>query len=497
VATGTADASSNDRAAGLTAFAVILAALLLALRLVAASRSGLFFDEAYYWQWSTNLMPGYFDHPPAIAYFIRLGTLLFGDTTLGIRFMPALSAPLNALALWAIALKLTGDRRLAAWAAILASVSGAALLAIAALPDEPMVLFWLWAAFALVAVYRGGSPAWWVFAGAMIGLAADAKYTAALLALGLFAWTLWEPSLRRYYRTAWPWLGLLTMLAIMSPVIAWNTARGWPSLLMQSMRDGLEVSGLESLLSYLGQTALLTSPPILLLGVIGLLRRSQRPLLLLGIVPTVLFLGVFAFSDEVTVNSILPIAYWCALPASLAMTNVAWWKRGLAILAVLLGATLATTCYVLFSLPPGAVSDRLDLARTYRGWSEAARAVEAARIDNGAAYIVADRYYYPGYLKLALGVDAPAFHLASPQYDTEYSRWRRWDGFPSARPEDAAATAIFIGSERAAQLYYGSVTPLAAVSRPNGADKPPQLNLLLVADPKPETAPLFNNWQMP
>lgn len=486
----------TDRAVGLTAFAVILAAFLFALRLVAAGRSGLFFDEAYYWQWSTNPMAGYFDHPPGIAWFIGLGTLVFGDTSLGVRFGSALAAPLSALAVWAILLRLTGERGAAAWGAIFASLSGAAFLALTALPDGPMVLFWLWAVFGIVAVYRGGHPAWWVFAGLMMGLAGDTKYTAAMLALGLFLWTLWEPSLRRQYRTAWPWLGLLALFAVMAPTLAWNAARGWPSLLLQTTRDGLSVTVTESLLSYAGLAVLMASPATFVLGLIGAIRGPLRPLQVLGALPIVAFLTLFALSDELTVNSLWPIAYWWALIAGLAMGRRNWWSRALAVVTLLVGL-LIPFVYALFALPPGTVTGRLDLAGTYRGWPEAARAIEAVREAQGAAYIVADRYFYPGYLKMTLGRDAAVFHLASPGYESDYSKWRRWDGFPSATPAMAAETAIFVGDEATAALYYGSVTPLPPVARPNGSTKPPELHLSLVADPRAETAPLFNDWRAP
>ena len=42
-------------------------------------------DETYYWEWSRHLAGGYFDHPPAIAVLIRLGTLLLGNGPLGVR----------------------------------------------------------------------------------------------------------------------------------------------------------------------------------------------------------------------------------------------------------------------------------------------------------------------------------------------------------------------------------------------------------------------------
>jgi len=64
-----------------------LAALagLAALRLIAGALLPLSADEAYYWLWSRHLAAGYFDHPPAIAYVIRAGTLLFGSVPFGVR----------------------------------------------------------------------------------------------------------------------------------------------------------------------------------------------------------------------------------------------------------------------------------------------------------------------------------------------------------------------------------------------------------------------------
>ena len=48
-------------------------------------------DEAYYWLWSRRLAASYYDHPPMVAYLIRLGTGLFGDTILGVRSMAVLA----------------------------------------------------------------------------------------------------------------------------------------------------------------------------------------------------------------------------------------------------------------------------------------------------------------------------------------------------------------------------------------------------------------------
>ena len=44
-----------------------------------------FDDELYYWCWSRDLQLSYYDHPPMVAYLIRLSTELFDNTVLAIR----------------------------------------------------------------------------------------------------------------------------------------------------------------------------------------------------------------------------------------------------------------------------------------------------------------------------------------------------------------------------------------------------------------------------
>ena len=73
------------QAATLAMLAVI--ATMVALRCLVARHVDLETDEAYYWLWSRHLAISYYDHPPLIAYLIRLGTALFGDTVFGVRSM--------------------------------------------------------------------------------------------------------------------------------------------------------------------------------------------------------------------------------------------------------------------------------------------------------------------------------------------------------------------------------------------------------------------------
>src|SRR3982074_469541 len=95
----------------------------VALRLVAAAWTPLTFDEAYYWTWSKHLAFGYYDHPPGVAYVIRSGTLMAGDTELGVRLGSILLALPMSWAVYRTVTILFGGQRVAATAAILLNVT--------------------------------------------------------------------------------------------------------------------------------------------------------------------------------------------------------------------------------------------------------------------------------------------------------------------------------------------------------------------------------------
>src|SRR5271166_3393679 len=79
-----------------------LAAVIAALTLIRLSLTAvvpLAPDEAYYWVWSRALAPGYLDHPPMVALWIRAGSALAGDTALGIRLLAPFAVALASLLL--------------------------------------------------------------------------------------------------------------------------------------------------------------------------------------------------------------------------------------------------------------------------------------------------------------------------------------------------------------------------------------------------------------
>src|SRR3954470_16115219 len=94
--------------------AMLVVSVAALVRLVFAGIIPLFPDETYYWEWSRHLAAGYFDHPPAIAILIRLGTTLLapfglGATPLAVRLAPALAGIGGTIAMAATARRVGGD----------------------------------------------------------------------------------------------------------------------------------------------------------------------------------------------------------------------------------------------------------------------------------------------------------------------------------------------------------------------------------------------------
>ncbi|MGH6753234.1 MAG: glycosyltransferase family 39 protein, partial [Bradyrhizobium sp.] len=76
------DNSSKPHDAGRRRWLAVVAliAAMTAMRLIYAGVMELRTDEAYYWTWSKESQLAFLDHPPGIAWLIRFGTLIFGDT---------------------------------------------------------------------------------------------------------------------------------------------------------------------------------------------------------------------------------------------------------------------------------------------------------------------------------------------------------------------------------------------------------------------------------
>jgi 4-amino-4-deoxy-L-arabinose transferase-like glycosyltransferase len=288
---------------------------LLLCRAVMAALVPLTADEAYYWLWSKHLDAGYLDHPPAIAWLIRLGTLLFGDTPIGVRIAGVLLSGLATMFVWESARTLLKSEARAFTAALLFNLTlMVTALMLAATPDMPSLVTSAGLLFCLVRLQDSGNAKWWLWAGLAAGLSLLSKYSALFEIAGVFLWLIISPRQRpgadapkkkMWLTTPWPWAGAILALLIFAPNLYWQTSHNWETFIFQGNRVvGHQLTG-RFLLEFLGAQLGLASPFIFILGVVGLARaRPQSDLFLPAMLvwPGLIYFLIHALHDRVQGN---------------------------------------------------------------------------------------------------------------------------------------------------------------------------------------------------
>src|ERR1700754_1393132 len=227
-----------DRAARrwlLTAVMVIVA--MTALRIAWAHLIELRTDEAYYWTWSKEHVLSYLDHPPMIAWFIRIGTAIFGDTNFGVRFAGIAAMLVMQLLLADIVRRVTHDWRAIVFALLMpeAALYYGLLMAKVA-PDTALIPFAVAMIWSLVRLAESGDLRWWLAAGMFGGLSLLSKFTGILLLPAVLAFMLVPDWRRRWLLSPYPWLAALLAFALFLPVLIWNAGHDWASFKFQFAR---------------------------------------------------------------------------------------------------------------------------------------------------------------------------------------------------------------------------------------------------------------------
>ena len=98
-------------------------------------------DETYYWLWSKKLALSYFDHPPMVAYLIKM-TTLFGDSHMEVRLAAPILMSASAYILYKLAHRVF-DEKVAIYSLYI-FLSGIVVQGGYSLitPDIPLIFFW-------------------------------------------------------------------------------------------------------------------------------------------------------------------------------------------------------------------------------------------------------------------------------------------------------------------------------------------------------------------
>jgi len=425
-----------------------------AVRLVIGAVVPLFPDEAYYWDWSRNLAPGYFDHPPAIAFAVWLGTAVFGDTAFGVRVVPILLTTGAGVAIIRTARALGGDgaARLAAVCFTVMPIAAAG--AVLATPDAPLLFALAWCEYAVIralgmpeAVWMDPAPGtddrtrWWMIAGLAAGLAMASKFTGVLFPVSVATAFIMHGKLQNRFGERGPYLAVVIAAAVLGPVLWWNAQHDWIAFRFQ-LNHGLgaprggALGALNRELELIGGQVALVSPILiwfLIRAIRDALRFSEEGIrFVLGIACVIPMLFFVYSATRRSVEANWPAAVWIVAIPLLASDIPhtprmrAWLGRGL-----VLAAALSAVVYVHVLVPILPLrADRDPVAKAF-GWELVAATVERKRgaarqraaDDSLPVLVAAERYQDAAKLAFALADHPRTFSLNLTGRANQYDLW--------------------------------------------------------------------------
>lgn len=390
------------------------------VKLLVAHATELARDEAYYTLWALYpLQGGYFDHPPGVAWFIRFGQLLLGETPLASRLAAILATLVTGAATYRTANALFSSRSIAGFSVLwFTTTLGAAVGLFVITPDAPSMMFWALALWSAAELHRSGNANWWLLFGAFAGLGLASKYTGFFLGAGILVWLVAYRDTRKWFRTWQLYAGGLLALGIFSPVIAWNLHHGMSSLEFQFGRaasafpEGLR--GLRHIPEFIGSQFALLLPGLFIMTAVAFWLSFRKPglrdnpalgLLTLTALPAMAYFLVHATHSRVEGNWPLPLygqlailGAWAAMRWSPEGRAGAWLARTIRILQFPVALLLVGALYVHAVTGFATVSLPRDPTREMSGWTETVAKVNELATQNGADVVFSTEYGMMGWL---------------------------------------------------------------------------------------------------
>src|SRR5215510_927746 len=221
------DTFRNDKS---IAVLLTLSAIKFLLHLLTSAQFGYFRDELYYIAASKHLDWGYVDFPPFIALVTRLVRGTLGESLLALHLLPALAGTALVFLTGWMARQLGAGpfgQGLAALAALVAPdfLGVNSILSM----DSFDILFWGFALYILILIFKDDNPKTWLWFGLVVGLGLTNKVSLLYFSLAMVI-GLALTAQRKYFRSLWLYVGGAIALAFLVPYLIWNALHGWPTV---------------------------------------------------------------------------------------------------------------------------------------------------------------------------------------------------------------------------------------------------------------------------
>jgi 4-amino-4-deoxy-L-arabinose transferase-like glycosyltransferase len=411
--------------------AVAVMAAMTALRIAYANLLELRTDEAYYWTWSKEHALSFLDHPPMIAWFIRFGTAIFGDTAFGVRFAGLLAMLMTQVLLADIVWRVTRDIRAIVFAVTMmeAALYYGLLMAKVA-PDVALIPFAVAMIWSLVRLAASNDPRWWLAAGVFAGLSLLSKFTIVMWLPAVAAFALVPDWRRRWLRSPYPYLAALIAVSLFLPVLIWNAEHDWASFRFQLVRAA-QVSdiSLRTVGDYiglqLGLVGFVLLPVVLSALALTAWRgyRQREPVaILLSTAVLVPFLYFLVKSLTLRIGDTWPMFIWpagfAAAAINIAMLPREGWSAGMvrlttlsAVIAILTGIAMVALMFLYYVAAPWNFIGRADPIGGEAGYVAVVARVEAELNKTGATWIATTDYRTYAMLRWYFNARVPVIQI--------------------------------------------------------------------------------------
>ncbi|APQ17011.1 ArnT family glycosyltransferase [Maribacter hydrothermalis] len=184
------------------------------LNVIQSSFTQLIFDEAYYWYYSQNMAWGYFDHPPMVAFLVKISSFFFNGE-LGVRFMSCVLSTINIVLLWLMIDNPKKNDYIKHFFVLIFSMTLLNAYGFFTLPDTPLLFFT--SCFLLTYKYfiKNQTLALSVLLGIFMAALMYSKYHAVLVIFFVLLSNL------KLIRNKYAWLSVVVALICYAPHFYW------------------------------------------------------------------------------------------------------------------------------------------------------------------------------------------------------------------------------------------------------------------------------------
>ncbi|MGN6684258.1 MAG: ArnT family glycosyltransferase [Devosia sp.] len=451
--------------------AQVAVALLLLLKLYAATAIPPNGDEAYYWMWGQKLDWSYLDHPPLHSWLLGVMSHLFGWNLFALRGLTwlTLGGTLWIFWLWAKRLQ-PADPPAWFWpsAAIYLASPMFFLMSSIAFHDHLLILLCLASAHCLLVFVErwertGGDWRWLYAAATLLGLAMLTKYNGALLGLGFAIFLAVSRPLRPLWRTPHLYLAALWSIVLQAPVLWWNVSRSFASYefhLAQRWNDIPLAPSWETLSGFVTIEIGFLSPFLLPAIVLVALRpvaasfagRARTLAVATFVLSTLATLGLSVFTSV--------YFYWNIVAFVALMPLLAGWmeRRWMLYLHLGYGLVIILSILVNYTLfPITSQNEGKWTTASLHGWPEVATRIRALERTHPVGFVATTDYGSAAQLGFAMH-DPDVIDLSSrhDQYDI-------WFDAAAHSGQDALVVADPAYGIGEAAPHFDSLTPLESV----------------------------------